>query len=331
VVAPAVSGWVVGLDGTPGPPIRACLEAATLAPSIHNSQPWRFRVSSEGVDVFADRGRSLGVVDPTGRELLMSVGAAVFNLRTAMRAAGRSPVHRLFPLPEADLVARVRPGAFASPSETVRLLAQAIPRRHTNRWPFTDVPVPGEVLAELADAAGVEGCSLSVADLAGRAAVVDVARQGQRRQRQNPRYWFELLRWTVGDPSRRDGVPPAAFGPYAAVESVPLRDFGLVGTARRRRVERYERVPTFAVLSTDSDRPESWVRAGQAMQRVLLTATVRGLATTPMTQPVEVAELRAMLASVVGGGLPQVVIRLGYGPLCSPAPRRNLDDVLMAN
>src|SRR5262245_55774431 len=79
-----IDQWSIGPRGEPGPLLRECLEAAVAAPSIHNSQPWRFRVTALGVDVFADRDRGLHVIDPIGRELLISIGAAVFNLRASM-------------------------------------------------------------------------------------------------------------------------------------------------------------------------------------------------------------------------------------------------------
>jgi nitroreductase len=322
--------WSVGPNGEPGPLMRECLLAAIAAPSIHNSQPWRFRVTPAGVDVHADRSRVLGVIDPAGRELLMSVGAAIFNLRAAMLAHGRQPVLRLLPDgSRTDLVARVTPGPFVHPSETARALARAIPRRHTNRRPFADVPVPPNMLADLVRAAGVEGADLAVADETGRDTLLGVIRTAEQRRRREPRYWLELATWTFWGRGRLDGVPPAAFGPWSAAEAVPLRDFGLIHRARRRRVERFEPKPTIAVLSTSSDGPEAWLRSGQALERVLLTATVRGLATTPMTQPVEIGGLRALLCGNAADRVAQAIVRIGYGPASSPSPRRPLDEVLM--
>ena len=119
-----------------GSALTACVEAAVAAPSIHNSQPWRFRVRGGGIDVFADWDRQLQVIDPSGRELLISIGAAVFNLRVAMRDHARAPLLRWWPdQAEPDLVVRVAPGGPAPQSSTVTALADAIPRRHTIRRP----------------------------------------------------------------------------------------------------------------------------------------------------------------------------------------------------
>ena len=122
--------------------LASCVRAAIRAPSLHNSQPWRFRYRSGGVEVFADQTRRLEVIDPSGRELMISVGAAIFNLRLAMRQLGRVPTVRLFPDPAApNLVAAVVPGAIAPPSGALSTLADAIPHRHTNRRPFARVAI----------------------------------------------------------------------------------------------------------------------------------------------------------------------------------------------
>ena len=148
--------------------LASCVRAAVSAPSIHNSQPWRFRYRHGGVDVIADQTRRLEVIDPSGRELLISVGAAIFNLRLAMRRLGRVPAVRLFPDPaEPDLVAVVTPGPAAPPSAELTSLVDAMARRHTNRQPFARVAIPSAVLDELTEAARSEGAELRLAN-AGR-------------------------------------------------------------------------------------------------------------------------------------------------------------------
>jgi nitroreductase len=320
--------WSIGPHGEPGRLIRECLEAAVAAPSIHNTQPWRFRVTSLGIDVFADRSRLLDATDPSGRELMISVGAAIFNLRVAMSTRGRQPVMRLLPEgPRSDLVARVTPGAYIRPSGTARLLAGAIPRRHTNRRPFTDVPVSPDILAELVQAAEAEGAHLVRSAGADRTALFRVVRAAEVWLSRQPRYLRELADWTFWQRGRRDGIPPSTLGPCSP-NGVPLRDFGLIHLGARRAAERFESAPTVVVLSTAGDGVGEWLRAGQALERVLLTATVRGLATSLMTQPMEVEDLRALLRRQ-GTGCAQAIIRVGYGPPATPSPRRAVDDVVM--
>ncbi|HET9518726.1 MAG TPA: hypothetical protein VFO77_13480, partial [Actinoplanes sp.] len=117
--------------------LTACVETATAAPSLHNSQPWRFRIRDGGVDVYVDHRRHLEVIDPTGREMFISVGAALFTLRLAVRHLGYLPLLTLAGEPaEPGLVARVVPGRACAATSAVAALFDAVPRRHTNRWPF---------------------------------------------------------------------------------------------------------------------------------------------------------------------------------------------------
>lgn len=326
------TGWRLAADRSPGPILADCLTAAIAAPSVHNTQPWLFRLHDNAVEVLADPSRQLPLIDPQARELAISVGAAVFNLRVAIQAHGRVPLLHLLP-PGGDprLLARVTLGPYVPANETTGLLARAIPYRHTNRRPFQDVPVPPEVLDELSAAAGAEHGEVLFVDAALRDAVFGIARAAENRRRNDPRYWIELGRWTRHTPDRRDGVPPEAFGPWPVLESIPIRDFALVEPARRRTVRHFEHEPTVAVLYTGGDGPREWLRAGQALERALLTATVRGLATTLMTQPLEIPELRAMLADPTTGRTPQAIIRVGYGPPSPPTPRRPLADVLLGS
>jgi nitroreductase len=317
-------------DEPAGAALTACVQAAIAAPSIHNSQPWRFRIRGDGIDVFADWDRRLEVIDPSGRELLISVGAAVFNLRLAMRQHGRAPTLRLLPDPaNPDLVARVAPGSPVPPDASLAALAAAIPRRHTNRWPFARVVIPASMLDELAEAARVEGAALRVADAVSRGAILGLVRTAEHRLRAQGIYRAELTEWTQSPRGRRDGVPPQAFGPWDAMEALPLRDFGLTQPELRRHSERFEPFPTLVVLSTDGDTAHQWLRAGQALQRVLLLATVHGLAATPMSQPLEIPALRELVTDTTAGRSAQVILRLGYAPPTTPTPRRPLAEVLL--
>jgi hypothetical protein len=125
-------------------------------------------------------------------------------------------------------------------------------------------------------------------------------------------------------------VPPQAFGPWAALETLPLRDYGLTQPQLQRRDEPFEPYPTILVLSTNGDTADAWVRAGQALQRVLLVATVHDLATTPMSQPLEIPALRELVTDTRTGRWAQVILRVGYGQPTAVTPRRPLNEVLIA-
>nr|WTA65597.1 nitroreductase family protein [Micromonospora sp. NBC_00855] len=309
--------------------LARCVAASTLAPSLHNSQPWLFRVSGREVRVYADRSRQLDALDASGRELLISVGAAVFTLRLALRAEGWRTTYVLFPEPDSpDLVARVLLDREAPPPENVTTLAEAIARRHTNRWPFADSAVSADAIEELTVAAADHGVALTVAGPVTRNAILGLGHQAERRLRTSGRYRAELSRWTRPASGRHDGIPAAAIGPWDALERMPIRDFGLVHPQPWRTSEFFEAHPTIAVLATLGDGPHDWVRAGQALQHVLLAATRLRLATTPISQPVEVPAIRELLTDTAAGRWAQMIIRIGYGPQAAVTPRRPLSEVL---
>ncbi|MEU4564615.1 nitroreductase family protein [Actinoplanes sp. NPDC023936] len=312
-----------------------CVRAAARAPSLHNSQPWLFRVDPPAIEVFADPARRLPVVDPVGREHLISVGAAVFTVRIAMRKTGYRVRAELSPeqpdmspgqpdvspeQPDLAPVARIVAERPAHADTVTEALAAAIPHRHTNRWPFAQVAVPADAIARLQDAARQEGASLTVAAPAGRDAILGLAREADRWLRERPHYAEEIARWT-GRNARHDGVPEWAAGPWDALEIMPVRDFAGSGTTRAP----FEPYPTIMVLATDGDTPLDWLRAGQALQRVLLTATWLGLATTPISQPIEVPAVRAKLTRRPA----QMVLRVGYGRVAGQTPRRPISEMLL--
>jgi nitroreductase len=322
-------GWEIDAYGSHGSRLTACLEAAALAPSVHNSQPWRFQVSPGQIDVVLDPDRVLRAIDPRGREAWISVGAALLNLRVAVLAAGRVPMSRLLPDPRRpELAATVTIGAPYRPDPTVHALAGAIPRRRTNRRPFRDIEVRDEVLDQLITAARSEGATLAITDPVGREAVLSLAVTANHWQRTDAAYVEELRTWTAVPPGSTSGIPARSLGPVDARGSLPLRDFGVAHPEATRRVARFEDAPTVAILYTTGDEPQDWLRAGQAMQRALLTATVRGVANTPITAPTEQPELRALLGDDDMGHVAQLILRLGYGEPVPPTPRRPIAELV---
>jgi nitroreductase len=313
------------------PLVRACLHAAAAAPSVYNTQPWRFRVRPRSIEVLLDHSRRLDVIDPGGRELLISVGAAVFNLRVALLGHGRLPILRTFPSrDDPDLVAAVTIGSAVAADPTVRALLAAVEHRHTNRQPFSDMAVPDAVIGDLTRAALAEGATLALADPIGRDAILALTGTAEEWHRRDPAYLAELGAWTKPPYGRRDGVPAQTFGPADEDHTVPLRDFA-PDQQQRRPPERFEARPTLVVLRTVGDTQVDWVRAGQALQRVLLTATVRGVATTPMTQALEIPELRRLLCDPFRHRYPQVILRIGYGRPAAGSPRRPLATTIAAS
>jgi nitroreductase len=309
--------------------LTRCVQLAALAPSLHNSQPWRFRITGRTMELYADRSRRLDALDGSGRELLISVGAALFTLRVALRSEGWTTNPALFPEPDTpELIARLELQRTTTPSASVTALAGAIALRHTNRWPFTPDVVSADAMEELTAAATAQGATLTVAGAVSRNAILGLGQVAERRLRERGGYRAELSRWTRPTPGRHDGVPPTAVGPWDAMERLPIRDFGLMHAQPWRTSERFEAYPTIAVLTTHGDGPPQWVTAGQALQHVLLVATRRGLATTPISQPVEIPAIRELLTDTTAGQWAQMVIRIGHGPPAAATPRRPISEIL---
>jgi Nitroreductase family len=319
---------------------RFLLKYAVLAPSGHNTQPWLFHVDGDTVELRADRSRHLPVVDPAGRELTMSCGAALMHLRVA--AARFGLVTEFQPLPEPhdpDLLARVRVTGERPPTEEEVRLFYAITARHTHRLQFSKDEVPPALLARLQAAAGAEGAWLCLVPAgAVRQAVADLVAHGDRTQLKSRAFREELSEWIrAGSGKGGDGMPPSAFGFASAADYVtPLVSLTIRTLDVGKRQAEVDRAlaleaPALGVLGTGGDSPRDWLAAGQALARVLLLARSESLWTSFLNQPVEVEVLRRMLRGVLNTpGLPQLVLRMGYVRDAVPQPtsRRSVADVL---
>ncbi|MCN9244709.1 hypothetical protein NGF19_28680 [Streptomyces sp. RY43-2] len=304
--------------------LETLMSAAVAAPSIHNTQPWRFGMDpvTRAIEVRADRRRPLPLADPERRALHVSVGAAVFNLRVAAAHLGWAPVVDLLPdRDDPDLLATVRLTAQPGGQPSYRALYEAVERRHTSRMPFTGRPVPERIVTEMIAAARVEHSRLDVPDIVGTRRLLRLAAAAEARNACHPARTAEARTW-VNAPDDRDpyGIPVTALGPREATGRIPMRDFTgpLPGVRPALRFERHAQV---ALLWTLRDRPEDWLRAGQALERVLLVATVHGVRTSMLHQAMEWPDLRAAVGGPRRRCFPQLLIRFGYGPEGGRTPR----------
>jgi hypothetical protein len=313
--------------------------AAVWAPSVQNTQPWRFTACGRQISLHADAGRRLAVADPDGREMMISCGAALFTARLALRSLGYIPETQVLPdRGQPLLVAQVRWAQQAARTEFEQALFGQVRLRRTHRGGFDLDPLPPGLLAALREGAARYGAMLRiVADDGRRAALAAVIQTAERAQQLDSAYAAEMTRW-VSPPgsTRTDGVPTTSYPARAehTDPDFPGRDFahgrgwGLPPLATTRWPRS---AGIAALLTTSGDRPPDWVNAGQALQRILLTASSCGAAAALHTQPLELAWLRESIrVKLSDGAYPQMVLRFGTVTQATASLRRPPGDVLSA-
>ncbi|MEV5732763.1 nitroreductase [Streptomyces sp. NPDC052292] len=316
--------------------VAALVADAAAAPSLHNAQPWAFRyLRDTGVlRLYADLERALPRTDPDNRGLHVGCGAALFNLRVAAAAAGLAPLVRLLPEPACpEFLAEVRLCGTGAPDGELARLSPAVHRRHSSRFPFREETLPNAVRETLRDAALAEGAQLLFPGEWHVQSILELVSDAEGREAQAPDVREETAHWAHTGPSGGagavDGITAEAFGPRQRRSSVPVRDFAVGRPLPGRGWALFERRPNIALLGTAHDRPADWLTAGQALERVLLRATVDGLVASVTSQPLEWPEIRwAVRDPLSAMGHVQMVIRLGHGPEGPASPRRPVAELL---
>ena len=320
----------------PAHTVTAMLATASRAPSVHNTQPWRFAVGPHAIDMYADPGRKLGQ-DRDGREMLISCGAALFGLRLAVRGLGYLPAVTLFSEQSKPwLLARVALGPRAPVTEAERRMLAALPHRHTHRGPFDPGPVPAGLLPGLQHAALAEGATLALVETPGRyGKLADLAAEAARMQAHSAGARAEIRRWSrpPGSPAR-DGVPAAAFGPAAPAGPGRLaqRDFDLGRHCGLLPAPGPDEPPpaATAVLVTAGDSRLDWLRAGQALHRVLAHAATVWVAASLQTQPLEIPVIRDLIRTRLAlPGMPQMLLQFGPARTSLASARRTVPEFLI--
>ncbi|PXY22327.1 Acg family FMN-binding oxidoreductase [Prauserella muralis] len=317
------------------PTIRAALALATRAPSVHNSQPWLWRVGDRTIHLDADRSRQLPQTDPEGRDLLLSCGAALHHLRVGLAALGWScRVHRLPNPAEPDHLAAVELSRRETAAEDVAAAA-AIPRRRTDRRRYSSWHVPTSRISRLAERAAAEGAVLeAITEPQARYRLLEAISTAARTHEADSSYLMELAVWS-GRHDSPEGVPArSATAPTRLLDEPATRRFSDPRLAQPEGSLSEEDVSVLLVLGTASDDRMSQLRAGEATSDVLLTATQLGLACCPLTEPLELVGTRELVRTEVlgDGSYPQMIVRVGWAAVNAdplPAtPRRPLADVV---
>ncbi|WP_067793615.1 Acg family FMN-binding oxidoreductase [Actinomadura formosensis] len=316
---------------------RRAVEDAIRAPSVNNTQPWLFGVRGTRITLRADPDRRLDTADPQGREMLISCGAALYNLRLSLRAMGYAPVVRILPDPDLPhLLAEVEMTPGEPPDDDLLREHAQIERRRSHRGGFRPDPVPAGVLMSLRHAAEQEGARLVQAvDVNTKGALAALTAAGEHVQRRTPAYATEMARWAPAPgTSRKDGVQHGAYPrrPPQTVPNFPARDFARgqgwgVDTGPEDGITLTGLV---VLLVSEGDAPGDWLRTGQALERVLLRAAEHDLSAAYHTQALQIPELRAFIgAKFCGNAHPQLLLRFGVADTEElTSVRRPVEDVL---
>ncbi|MEO6886676.1 MAG: nitroreductase family protein [Jatrophihabitantaceae bacterium] len=322
--------------------VLAALDVAVRAPSIHNTQPWRWRLAGDRLTLSADRSRQLPVIDPDGHSLLISCGAALYLSEIALRAAGCPIRTTVLPDPSnPNLLATTIPTARDTQprSQASEQVAAAL-RRRCDRRPFTGAAVSQDHLELLRRLGSDSHARVDFPDRADRHVELAVAVSwADRTERNDKAYLAELHRW-LRDPDVHavaDGIPVGVI-PHLATGAprhtdVPLRDFEVGLTGKQLIEHGVDEHPLIVVILTDGDEPRDHLYAGIAMMRLMVQADLLGLASCPMSQAVDYPAFRARLQGRMGWiGRPQMMLRIGHpaSPIIDlpRTPRRPAAEVL---
>lgn len=313
---------------------RRVVELACRAPSLHNTQPWRWRiVDARSIELYADPSRQLRVADPDGRHLVISCGAALHHAEVAARALGLAVEVTLAPSGGGDLLATISLAESSTQPAALDEL-EVLQRRRTDRRRFTSWPIPETRLAHLAESAAGRGVYvMPITDATARHHTEQLVARARLVQSADPAYLHEQESWV--DHGSHDGIPAgnAVPGPSRRTGThVPRFDTAVQVDPGTLALEDSEGI---LAICTRGDDQDAWLRAGQALSALWLRAAKQGLALVPLSQVTEVEETRASLHDQVFGGMarPQILVRVGWQEITRaplpPTPRRPVGEVLV--
>ena len=319
-----------------GADLSAVVALARQAPSVHNTQPWRFAAADDGLTLSRDEGRRLPVLDPDARQATISCGAALHLARLGFRVQGLAATVDVVRADVAHLDVRLAgtPGDPATPAELA--LAAAAESRHTQRGTFDPAPVTEPEAAALRAAVQAEGAWVRLLDTpAAQMPLAVLLAAADTEERDDPALQEELATWTHRPADAADGVTSeaAALGSAPRASDLTLREFvatePVEGSGPGSDEPPAAEHPLVVVIGTEGDTPADWLTAGQALSALLLTAAVDGIQASPLGQVLDQPWARRRLAGELGVvGHPQMVLRMGHGSPGPETPRRPVDELL---
>ena len=318
--------------------LRSALGLAVRAPSIHNTQPWRWVLTSEALELHADRSRQLRAIDPDARSLLISCGGAQYLAVLGLAAAGWSTTVDRLPDPaQPDLLARLRITGHTPASPQILDLAAAADRRHTERRPFKPDIVSAGLLDGLTKSVAASGVYAHAVERPDeRLDLAVVVSWADRLEGENDAYRAELTRWVGREPGADEGIPASVIPHVAQGDQrhadVPLRNFEVAKPGGQAIPAGVDEHPVYVVLFTQDDDDEARLRVGEAYVQISVEAELRGLASSAATQAVDLPGVRERLRMLMAWiDHPQMILRVGWppeGPPPASTPRRSVDVVL---
>jgi hypothetical protein len=320
--------------------LQFLLNYAVLAPSSHNTQPWHFILRENTVELHLDPTRSLPIADPEHRELIISCGAALFNLRLAIQHFSYQDLVTTFPEPnQPNLLARISLGEkYCAPSE-IHQLFQVITQRRTYRLSFAEKTIPEAILNQLQQAVKNESAWIHwIKTETERNAIADLIEASDAIQMADPQYRQELATWIHSEKSTtQDGIPPNALGinQWLDVATPVITKIIKIFNMGKQQAEKDRQMllksPILAVIGTDENTPQAWLATGQALSRMLLCACLEDISASYFNQIIQLLPLRYKLGEIIHKqGFPQLLLRLGYGKPLKPTPRREIQKVIRA-
>jgi nitroreductase len=292
--------------------LASAAEAAGAAPSIHNTQPWHWRIHDGVADLYADPRRQLLASDPDRRLLILSCGMALHHACIALAAKGMAvDVDRIPDPRNVDHLATVSITGSIPVTPAAMRLVQTAEFRHTDRRPLLDEPMPPAALTALHSAIAGSPVHLDVLDRDQTIELAAATDRSQSNEIHDDEVRAELQAWTTGDHPDGTGIPDSAIPQQPLQTTVPSREFGHSGTLPTSST--HDSAAAYAILYGSNDDPRAWLEAGEAFSALWLTATELSVAVLPLSAAVETPAQRLALRRILAGvGYPYLAMRLGF-------------------